>query len=206
MVGHNISRATASFGILLCLLVSAVVHCSGEAICSRKCIAEQCDTVGIKYGKYCGVGHSGCPGEEPCDDLDACCMAHDACVGKFGMTHVKCHTKLRNCLIKVQKSGKVGFSNECPYSTAAPTMIRGMDLAILLSQLGNSVVLSSLSPPTPLVIITPAVKVTIVVAILIAVIHFSCYSSSSSVILSFYQNTIKRTRISSLLFDNFNYH
>lgn len=56
-----------------------------------------------------------------------------------GMTHVKCHKKLKNCLIKEQKSGKVGFSKECPYSTAAPTMIRAMDLAILLSQLGDSI-------------------------------------------------------------------
>lgn len=39
---------------------------------------------GIRYGKFCGVGWSGCPGEKPCDDLDACCMAHDECVGKAG--------------------------------------------------------------------------------------------------------------------------
>ena len=95
--------------------------------------------MGIKYGKYCGVGYSGCPGEKPCDDIDACCMAHDDCVGKFGMTHVKCHKKLKNCLTKVKKSGKVGFSKECPVSTTASTMIKGMDLAIMLSQLGDSV-------------------------------------------------------------------
>jgi hypothetical protein len=66
-------------------------------------------------------------------------MAHDDCVDKFGMTHVKCHKKLKNCLTRVRKSGKVGFSKECPVSTATATMIRGMDLAILLSQLGDSV-------------------------------------------------------------------
>ncbi|KAG5067662.1 hypothetical protein AAZX31_01G003800 [Glycine max] len=135
------SRAAASFGILLCLFLAAaaVVNCSDQANCSTTCIAEQCDTVGIKYGKYCGVGYWGCAGEKPCDDLDACCMAHDDCVDKFGMTHVKCHKKLKNCLTRELKSGKVGFSKECPYSRAAPTMIRGMDLAILLSQLGDSV-------------------------------------------------------------------
>jgi len=53
------------------------------------------------------------------------------------MTHVKCHKKLKNCLIRELESGKVGFSKECPYSIAAPTMIRGMDLAILLSHLGE---------------------------------------------------------------------
>lgn len=39
---------------------------------------------GIRYGKYCGVGWTGCPGEKPCDDVDACCKIHDECVGKHG--------------------------------------------------------------------------------------------------------------------------
>lgn len=34
----------------------------------------------LRYGKYCGILYSGCPGEKPCDGLDACCMKHDACV------------------------------------------------------------------------------------------------------------------------------
>jgi hypothetical protein len=34
----------------------------------------------LRYGKYCGILYSGCPGERPCDDLDACCMNHDLCV------------------------------------------------------------------------------------------------------------------------------
>lgn len=34
----------------------------------------------MRYGKYCGVSYTGCPGEAPCDALDACCMLHDACV------------------------------------------------------------------------------------------------------------------------------
>ncbi|AES77093.1 probable phospholipase A2 homolog 1 [Medicago truncatula] len=143
MTSHSciISRATAAFA-LLSLLFSAAFHDtladSSSANCSKKCIAELCDTMGIKYGKYCGVGYSGCPGEKPCDDIDACCMAHDDCVGKFGMTHVKCHKKFKKCLIRAQKAGKVGFSKECPVSTTVPTMIRGMDLAIMLSDLGDN--------------------------------------------------------------------
>ena len=31
----------------------------------------------LRYGKYCGILYSGCPGEKPCD---ACCMVHDHCV------------------------------------------------------------------------------------------------------------------------------
>lgn len=42
------------------------------------------EAVGIRYGKYCGVGWTGCPGEKPCDDVDACCKIHDDCVGNTG--------------------------------------------------------------------------------------------------------------------------
>ncbi|KAH9729798.1 putative phospholipase A2 [Citrus sinensis] len=63
---------------------------------------------------------------KPCDDLDACCKIHDECVDKKG------------CIKKVQKSGNVGFSWKCPYDTVVPTMVQGMDMAILLSQLGDS--------------------------------------------------------------------
>ena len=35
----------------------------------------------LRYGKYCGIGYTGCPGEKPCDGLDACCQDHDACIG-----------------------------------------------------------------------------------------------------------------------------
>ncbi|GAB2275412.1 Probable phospholipase A2 1, partial [Dionaea muscipula] len=105
--------------------------------CSKNCIAVNCNNVGIRYGKYCGVGHSGCPGEKPCDNLDACCKAHDECVDKHGMTNVKCHDKFKRCIKKVQNSGKAGFSHECPYDVAVPTMVQGMDMAILMSQWAN---------------------------------------------------------------------
>ncbi|KAJ9181705.1 hypothetical protein P3X46_005772, partial [Hevea brasiliensis] len=50
---------------------------------------------------------------------------------------IKCHEKFKSCIKKVKKSGKVGFSRDCPYETAVPTMVQGMDMAILLSQLGS---------------------------------------------------------------------
>lgn len=55
-----------------------------------------------------------------------------------GMINVKCHEKFKRCIKKVQKSGKVGFSRDCPYDTAVPTMVQGMDMAIMLSQFGGS--------------------------------------------------------------------
>lgn len=111
---------------------------NSQVRCSKTCVTENCNSIGIRYGKYCGVGWSGCPGEKPCDDLDACCKIHDECVEKNGMTNVKCHEKFKRCIMKVQKSGKVGFSRDCPYDVAVPTMVQGMDMAIMFSQLGNS--------------------------------------------------------------------
>ncbi|PKA60632.1 putative phospholipase A2 like 1 [Apostasia shenzhenica] len=108
-----------------------------QVTCSKSCVAESCNSIGIQYGKFCGVGWTGCPGEKPCDDLDACCMAHDECVGKKGLTNVKCHEKMKRCMNKVKKSGKVGFSKDCPYEVAIPIMTQGMDMAIMLSQLGG---------------------------------------------------------------------
>lgn len=59
-------------------------------------------------------------------------------IGFSGLTNIKCHEKFKSCIKRVQKSGKVGFSQECPYSTAVPTMVQGMDLAIKFSQFSNS--------------------------------------------------------------------
>ncbi|BFG39778.1 hypothetical protein CerSpe_260510 [Prunus speciosa] len=137
---RRMTRFAAAFAVVVFSLI-AVARCSNndsEVTCSRICVAENCNSVGIRYGKYCGVGWTGCPGEKPCDDLDACCKIHDDCVGKKGMTDIKCHEKFKTCIKKVQKSGKVGFSRQCPYETAVPTMVQGMDLAIMLSQFSNS--------------------------------------------------------------------
>ncbi|CAN1340739.1 Probable phospholipase A2 homolog 1 [Linum perenne] len=122
------------------LFFLALVHSSSaaETICSRTCVVENCDSFGIRYGKYCGLGWTGCPGEKPCDDLDACCKIHDNCVGKKGLTNIKCHQKFKACAKRVQKSGKLGFSNQCTYERAIPTMLNGIDMGILLSQFGEA--------------------------------------------------------------------
>eukprot|EP00897_Mesotaenium_endlicherianum_P010486 jgi/Mesen1/9466/ME000627S08841 len=88
----------------------------------------------LRYGKYCGVGHGGCIGEEPCDDLDSCCKGHDDCVMEYGMNNVECHLDFKECMQRVAKSKKKGFSKTCPYSVVIPTMMQGMDLSIMLSQ------------------------------------------------------------------------
>ncbi|XP_065859459.1 probable phospholipase A2 homolog 1 [Euphorbia lathyris] len=130
--------ATVAFTFVSVFLVAVADSANNESQvrCSKTCIVENCNTIGIKYGKYCGVGWSGCPGEKPCDDLDACCKIHDECVEKKGLTNIKCHEKFKNCIRKVKKTGKVGFSEICPYEIAMPTMIQGMDMAIMFSQFG----------------------------------------------------------------------
>ncbi|KAL3744796.1 hypothetical protein ACJRO7_013976 [Eucalyptus globulus] len=128
-------RPVAAFAVVIAASIAALADCSGDGSQVRSGTALP---IGIRYGKYCGVGWTGCPGEKPCDDLDACCKIHDECVEKKGMTNVKCHEKFKTCIKKVQKSGKTSFSRECPFETAVPTMVQGMDMAILFSQIGNS--------------------------------------------------------------------
>ena len=53
------------------------------------------------------------------------------------MTNIKCHEKFKKCIKKVLKSGKVGFSKDCTYDVAVLTMVQGMDLAILMSQIAG---------------------------------------------------------------------
>lgn len=63
--------------------------------------------------------------------------ANKQLTGFSGMINVKCHEKFKRCIKKVQKSGKAGFSKDCPYDVVVPTMVQGMDLAILMSQLAT---------------------------------------------------------------------
>lgn len=39
------------------------------------------DPFTLRYGKYCGIGYTGCAGEAPCDGIDQCCLTHDHCIG-----------------------------------------------------------------------------------------------------------------------------
>ncbi|KAF9614050.1 hypothetical protein IFM89_014850, partial [Coptis chinensis] len=132
------TRVIAALAFIFLLFVTITEsHTNPQINCSKTCVAQNCNSFGIRYGKFCGVGWTGCPGQKPCDELDACCQIHDECVEKKGMMSVKCHEKFKSCIKKVQKSGKTGFSMDCPYDTAVPTMMNGMDMAILLSQMGS---------------------------------------------------------------------
>jgi hypothetical protein len=51
-------------------------------------------------------------GEEPCDEVDACCKQHDDCVGGSSVLDSECHTDFVACLDQVMLSGSNGFSKK----------------------------------------------------------------------------------------------
>jgi hypothetical protein len=52
------------------------------------------------------------PGEEPCDEADACCKQHDECVGEASVLDSECHADFLACLDQVMLSGSKGFSKK----------------------------------------------------------------------------------------------
>uniref|UniRef100_A0A804P8V1 phospholipase A2 n=1 Tax=Zea mays TaxID=4577 RepID=A0A804P8V1_MAIZE len=68
----------------------------------------------LRYGKYCGIMYSGCPGEPPCDALDACCMHHDNCVqAKMDYLSTACNEALLDCLAKLREGTSTFEGNRC---------------------------------------------------------------------------------------------
>ncbi|KAF7103778.1 hypothetical protein CFC21_104727 [Triticum aestivum] len=75
--------------------------------CSRTCESAYCtgtlEAPLMRYGKYCGVSYTGCPGEPPCDALDACCMLHDACIQTTeDYLNMWCNQSLLDCVATVR--------------------------------------------------------------------------------------------------------
>ena len=119
--------------VFICILASFVA--SDQPPCATTCHALNCDNTGIRYGKYCGVGHGGCPGEKPCDSVDACCKRHDSCVEEAGIFSAnKCHKDFIQCLDK-RGNRKDGFSEECPYSTVVPNMRESIRAVMSLTEM-----------------------------------------------------------------------
>ncbi|XP_047339659.1 phospholipase A2-beta-like [Impatiens glandulifera] len=140
-MAYGVSSTTAiAFSAIIFILSIADASVDTKLKCTKTCISDSCDNVAIRYGKYCGIGWTGCPGEEPCDDLDACCKHQDACMDKHGVGDVRCFHILNNCIDDLKKSGKNnGFSLKCPYNVAIPTIIQDTNMAISLNDLRNKV-------------------------------------------------------------------
>ncbi|XP_008809808.2 phospholipase A2 homolog 3-like isoform X2 [Phoenix dactylifera] len=115
--------------------VNSGITASKQQQCSRTCASQHCNAPPfLKYGKYCGILYSGCPGEKPCDALDACCMTHDNCVESKhnDYLNVECNENLLNCIAKVRASGKGTFKgNKCMVEEVVDVITLVMEVALL---------------------------------------------------------------------------
>ncbi|XP_010916514.1 phospholipase A2 homolog 3 [Elaeis guineensis] len=121
----NIGVQSANFGIIS----------SKQQHCSRTCESQHCNTAPfLKYGKYCGFLYSGCPGEKPCDALDACCMNHDNCIQSKNNDYlnVECSENLLYCIAEVRGSGKGTFEgNKCMVEEVVDVITVVIEVALL---------------------------------------------------------------------------
>ncbi|XP_027359154.1 phospholipase A2-alpha-like [Abrus precatorius] len=103
--------------------------------CSRQCESSFCSVPPLlRYGKYCGLLYSGCPGEKPCDGLDACCMKHDQCVQAKNNDYLsqECSQTFLNCMTKFRNSGATTFKgNTCDVGDVVEVIHAVMEAALL---------------------------------------------------------------------------
>ncbi|KAH7546661.1 hypothetical protein FEM48_Zijuj01G0225100 [Ziziphus jujuba var. spinosa] len=88
----------------------------------------------LRYGKYCGLLYSGCPGQIPCDGLDACCMKHDACVQSKNNDYLsqECSQNFINCMENFRKSkGRTFKGNKCDVDDVIDVISVVMKAALL---------------------------------------------------------------------------
>ncbi|XP_022135104.1 phospholipase A2-alpha [Momordica charantia] len=130
---------------LLCLSVPArALNIGVQAIdasislskdCSRKCESEFCSVPPfLRYGKYCGLLYSGCPGERPCDGLDACCMKHDDCVQAKNNDYLsqECSQSFLNCMENFKRSKQATFKgNKCQIDEVIDVISLVMEAALI---------------------------------------------------------------------------
>ncbi|KAJ6699774.1 PHOSPHOLIPASE A2-like protein 2-RELATED [Salix purpurea] len=102
--------------------------------CSRKCESEFCSVPPfLRYGKYCGLLYSGCPGEKPCDGLDACCMKHDACIQAKNNDYLsqECSQKFISCMNKFKTGARTFKGNKCKVNEVIDVISVVMEAALL---------------------------------------------------------------------------
>jgi hypothetical protein len=90
------------------------------------------DPFDLRYGKYCGIGYTGCSGAVPCDGLDRCCMVHDRCIGSQLTNYLNktCNSNLRSCIEAFKNSGNATFAGaNCSASDVETVAITAMDIA-----------------------------------------------------------------------------
>ncbi|KAK3119003.1 hypothetical protein QOZ80_9BG0712200 [Eleusine coracana subsp. coracana] len=109
------------------------VDTDSDQDCSRTCESEHCAAAPLmRYGKYCGVSYTGCPGEAPCDALDACCMIHDACVQATDNDYLNmwCNQSLLDCVAAVRPSTTTFAENSCNVTEVADEITSLVEAAV----------------------------------------------------------------------------
>ncbi|KAK8951639.1 Phospholipase A2-alpha [Platanthera zijinensis] len=108
---------------------------SSKQECSSKCESEHCTVPPfLRYGKYCGIMYSGCPGEKPCDGLDSCCMLHDACIQARNNDYLsqKCNQDLLDCITRLREKEAPSFKgNKCMVQEVADVIAVVIEAALL---------------------------------------------------------------------------
>ena len=108
--------------------------------CADECAAAACADIGIRWGKYCGVTHTGCPGASPCDSYDSCCKTHDACVtgGGLSASDQRCHSDFIACLEAAFAAKAPTWSGACSAKQIVSTMTNGIRMASAFSSMLSS--------------------------------------------------------------------
>ncbi|XP_006651732.1 phospholipase A2 homolog 3-like [Oryza brachyantha] len=106
-------------------------------LCSRTCESDHCTTPPLlRYGKYCGILYSGCPGEPPCDPLDACCMHHDNCVqAKNDYLSTACNEQLLECLARLRQGSSTFEGNKCMIDEVIDVISLVIEAAVVAGRL-----------------------------------------------------------------------
>ncbi|TVU24743.1 hypothetical protein EJB05_27197, partial [Eragrostis curvula] len=131
------SDDTASLKILARVLTQLGAHAQD---CSRTCESEHCTAAPLmRYGKYCGLSYTGCPGESPCDALDACCMLHDACVQATDNDYLNmwCNQSLLDCVAAARPStaGTTFAGNQCNVTEVADEITSVVEAAVFAKRI-----------------------------------------------------------------------
>ncbi|VFQ83440.1 unnamed protein product [Cuscuta campestris] len=107
--------------------------------CSRTCESKFCGVPPfLRYGKYCGLLYTGCPGEKPCDGLDACCMLHDDCIHINDNDYLSqdCNKSFLKCVTAFRKSKAPTFKgNTCHVGEVVNIITDVMEAAILAGKI-----------------------------------------------------------------------
>ncbi|KAI5061270.1 hypothetical protein GOP47_0023775 [Adiantum capillus-veneris] len=115
-----------------------IVNTSDLLPCGNTCESSDCIFPPLlRYGKYCGIGYTGCDGETPCDNLDVCCQTHDACIGDdpSNYLNVTCNQNLLDCVSNFQNSDDPQFDGAtCGKTTVCTTIKIVMEIATHLDE------------------------------------------------------------------------